>query len=83
MNLAQPFLQAGILGAVVVALAGVVVILWRQSVAALTREQTINDELRKRIDDIQTTQAERYLTTIASATTAITEVIGFVRGMSK
>lgn len=83
MNLAQPFMQAGILGAVVLALAGVIVVLWRQSVAALTREQTLNDELRKKIDDIQTTQAERYLSTIASATQAITEVIGFVRGMGK
>lgn len=83
MNLAAPFLQTGILGAVVVALAGVVAILWRQSTAALTREQALNDELRKKIDDIQTTQAERYLSTITSATQAITEVIGFVRGMNR
>lgn len=83
MNLAQPFMQAGILGAVVVALAGVVVVLWRQSTAALKREQDINDALRKRIDDIQTTQAQQYLGTISSATQAITEVIGFVRGIGK
>lgn len=83
MNLAQPFLQAGILGAVVVALAGVVVVLWRQSTAALKREQDINDQLRKRIDDIQTTQAQQYLGTISNATQAITEVIGFVRGIGK
>lgn len=83
MNLAQPFLQAGILGAVVVALAGVVVVLWRQSTAALKREQDINDQLRKRIDDIQTIQAQQYLGTISNATQAITEVIGFVRGIGK
>lgn len=83
MNLAQPFLQAGILGAVVVALAGVVVVLWRQSTAALKREQDINDALRKRIDEIQTTQAQQYLGTISNATQAITEVIGFVRGIGK
>lgn len=83
MNLAQPFLQAGILGAVVVALAGVVAVLWRQSTAALKREQDINDALRKRIDEIQTTQAQQYLGTISNATQAITEVIGFVRGIGK
>lgn len=83
MNIAQPFLQAGLLGTIVVALAGVIVILWRQSTAALKREQDINDELRKRIDDITTTQAEKYLSTIASATQAISEVIGFVRGIGK
>ena len=83
MNLAQPFLQTGILGAVVVALAGVITVLWRQSTAALKREQDINDELRKRLDEIQTTQAQQYLGTISNATQAITEVIGFVRGIGK